>query len=937
MPTKKLTGAPLDPPEREDSPPEGGEKATSRKINVVREAMRLGLDLSALRLDQFAPQDGGHVGTNGVPLGTEDVRRKALETLHLLDEYNRVKLAPSKASLGKQDDLFEGIESLDDFISALDTSKDKGGEKKTEPTQKFRREELADRISELLSEPQVYQLLRQSLTKETERFVAVQPLLSRLHKLRQVQDIAFERIHTLSLESKRTHGKIVGSVQTAIEKLSRLSKEADEEENRLEEEASPLEKGWIASQRLLEYKQQMKKDRFVMTPSRRAILDEMIAKLGSKGRVLLLGSNGTGKTELAAKALKLTSNGYHLVPWQEATTGQDIFGRQEIRRQNGHVESGLRPGPMTRAIEAKGDEPAGVLHDELNLGSLRTIYLLKKLWNSRPGQEVDVPVLDEKRMLPLNYAEVYTANPKDERTSNREEFDAGITRVLGGMNVPFLAQNEQEQIILAKLIDENGVLHLSKSEAQTIRELVAAAVMTQQCFDRAFADLGDEALGEIKKMTGISDLRLTKKFLDPGRLMEMFDTYEQKRAEGMSVADYLSGELKKFLAEFEVEEERNIAIAILKLKGVIAADSTATEPHVQVLKKPGEKPYLLPSELAFVVSCDDELDDSDIEFDQPEISIEDVLATDGAELLEFLNKGSPDGIRAKTRRGVAEALGTSQKTIDRARQIMLEKCGEGHFYGPSELEKTFPGMKIDLKDVPTLPSESEIQRHAALGQALRLRISKAPDGSKLTMQKMHQLLQDEFTKSKDGKVLYSAEDEWKLKSTFFTEEVPELAWGFTSDEVLPNSTGKNHLQQTQLIAEYAKSTLFKSEQMPQEYREAMAELTAQQNEIQQLMSSDWKAAADRLANLKINKLMRATPVETLCDLLVTFRNSDPKKRKRLLEKKLTWTATQSSDGFLVFVGRFAPDGVYVNDWSPDYSHDDLGVVLARKFPRALRT
>jgi hypothetical protein len=933
MPTKKLAGLPQDPPEREDSAVEGGSDRTSKKISLVREAMRLGLDLSALRLDQFAPRDGEHAGTNGAPLGTEEIRRRALETLHLLDEYNRVKLEPSKASLGTKDDLLEGVESLDDFLAALDTSKEKGGEKKAEPQEKYRREELAGRIKELLSEPQVYQLLRQSLTKETERFVAVQPLLSRLHKLRQVQEIAFERIHTLSLESKRQHGKIVGSVQTTIEKLSRLSREAEEEELRLEEEASPLEKGWIASQRLLEYKQQLKKDRFVMTPSRRAILDDMIAKLGSKGRVLLLGSNGTGKTELAAKALKLVSNGYHLVPWQEATTGQDIFGRQEIRRQNGHVESGLRPGPMTRAIEAKGNEPAGVLHDELNLGSLRTIYLLKKLWNSRPGQEVDVPVLDEKRMLPLNYAEVYTANPKDERTSNREEFDAGITRVLGGMNVPFLAQNEQEQIILAKLIDENGVLHLSKSEAQTIRELVASAVMTQQCFDRAFADLGDEALAEIKSMTGISDLRLTKKFLDPGRLMEMFDTYEQKRAEGMNVADYLSAELKRFFAEFEVEEERNIALAILKLKGVLTADSTAVEPHVQVMSKPGEKPYLLPSELAFVVSCDDELDDSDIEFDQPEVSVEDVIATDGAELLELLNTGRSTVIKAAP----IKRLLQSQKAIDRARQMMLEKCGDGHFYGPEELMKAFPGLKLNPKDIPELPPDEEIERHAAQKHTLRLRVSNAPDGSKLTIPKMREVLLQEFARNNDGEVLYNPDADWKRNSTFYTDEVPELAWAFTSDDVLANSTSKNHLQQTQLLAEYAKTTLFKKGQLPPEYQEAIRELEAQQAEIQRLMVSDWKAAADRLAKLKINTLMRGNPAETVQDMLVTFMNSDPAKRKRLLKKMWTWTATQSSDGHLVRVGDFGRDGVLVNDDQPGRSDGGLGVVLSRKFPRTLRT
>jgi hypothetical protein len=40
---------------------------------------------------------------------------------------------------------------------------------------------------------------------------------------------------------------------------------------------------------------------------------------------------------------------------------------------------------------------------------------------------------------------------------------------------------------------------------------------------------------------------------------------------------------------------------------------------------------------------------------------------------------------------------------------------------------------------------------------------------------------------------------------------------------------------------------------------------------------------------------------------------------------------QTSDGPLVFVGEFDPDGVRVNYWFPAYSSDDLGVVLARKF------
>src|SRR3989344_8929593 len=109
MSTKKLTGIPQDPPEREDSSAESGKSETSSNISIVREARRLGFDLSALRLDQFTPEESERPSTNGAPLGTEEIRRKALETLHLLDEYDRVKLEPSKASLGKTND-FQDVE-----------------------------------------------------------------------------------------------------------------------------------------------------------------------------------------------------------------------------------------------------------------------------------------------------------------------------------------------------------------------------------------------------------------------------------------------------------------------------------------------------------------------------------------------------------------------------------------------------------------------------------------------------------------------------------------------------------------------------------------------------------------------------------------------------------------------------------------------------------
>lgn len=915
------------------TPEESGSQTTESRdtIQFIREALRLGFDLSALHLDKFVPRDGEeHPQNAAAPLPTQEVRRKALETLHLLDEYQRVKDKPTDETLGRGDKLLKGVKTLDEFLAALDAGAAQHDHTGENQTMDAGRTQLASRISQLLAEPQVYELLHSSLRREAGRFRSVQPLLSRLHSLRHAQDVAFGQIHALSLASKRQHGKIVGSVENTIGTFARLRREAEAEERRITEGASALGKGWIAAQRLLEYKRQLKVDRFVMTPSRRKLLDEIIPELGSEGRILLLGSFGTGKTELAQKALQIVSGGHHLVPWEERTTLEDVFGKKDFKVSNGEGGSFIRPGPQTRAIRAKDGQPAGVLHDELNRGSLRTIYGLKKFWNSKPGEEVDVPVIDQKERLPVNYAEVYTANPHDERVRDSEEFDAGITRVLGGVNIPFMSEQEQEQIILSKLIDENGVLHLSRSDVQAIRQLVQAAVMMQQCFDRAFGDIGNDAMKEIRNTTGISDLKLTKKFLDPGRLLKMFNTFEQKRAEGVSVADFLGIELKRFLAEFEVEEERNIVLAILKLKRVILADSTATSVRMQIAGQPDEKPYLLPSELGFLIAEGSELVDEDIDFDEDaNVTVDEILATHGQRMVDRLNQQPSGGVEAAVRGPSA-----TTEELKRAKNIMLERAGEeGHFFGPDEILRAFPGAPIALKDIPSLPPVEEIERHAKLKHTLRLRIAASPDGTKLTFQKINALLQPELDKTGEGKVLYSATDSWKLASAFFTDEVPTLSWAFTSDEVLPGSTDKNHLQQTELLADYAKNTLFKNGQMPDEFTQAIVELKEQKNEIQRLMDSDkGEEAAAMLAKLKINKLLRASPVEVLFDLFVTFFNSDPASRKRLLKTMLTWTATLGSDGLLVDLGYFDAWGVRVNGGGPRDSRGDLGVVLSREVP-----
>ena len=262
-----------------------------------------------------------------------------------------------------------------------------------------------------------------------------------------------------------------------------------------------------------------------------------------------------------------------------------------------------------------------------------------------------------------------------------------------------------------------------------------------------------------------------------------------------------------------------------------------------------------------------------------------------------------------------------------------EVMGEGKFFGSASLDTMIPGWSAALEKlriaIPPLPPRAEMERHAKRGDVLRLRVSKAPDGSDLTMKRVNELLQDDFKKKKDGKVLYDATEEWKLKSTFFTKDTPEVAWAFTTDTVLPDSTNKNYLDQTQFLADFLRTQLFKGEKLPKEYEEAIREFESQKAEITKLMGSDWKEAAKKLSALRLNQL-RAAPVEALFDFVQTLRGTADKRRT--LVDKYTWTNKLSSGGHLVGFGFCDSDGAGVGDDPPDYTLGSLGVALSRKFP-----
>ncbi len=258
-------------------------------------------------------------------------------------------------------------------------------------------------------------------------------------------------------------------------------------------------------------------------------------------------------------------------------------------------------------------------------------------------------------------------------------------------------------------------------------------------------------------------------------------------------------------------------------------------------------------------------------------------------------------------------------SLEQAREILGEDV-----LGAEAVEATFG---FSPEDIPPIPfSVKELERAKELNQFLELRIDKTADGQPLDMNKMHELLQPEFTRNNQGKILnsYGQADSW-YKNEDFLKDFPRASWVLVSKDVIPNSLSKNFLQQTEVIANYLKTDIFKGQEMPEVYKEAIEEFEAKKVGIQAILSSNWQEAAKQLSELKINQLTRQLPVETMYDFLMYFKKSG----KRLLESKYTWTYRRASAGLLVLFGSSAADGARVSRWAPDFAFGSLGVAFSR--------
>jgi MoxR-like ATPase len=280
--------------------------------------------------------------------------------------------------------------------------------------------------------------------------------------------------------------------------------------------------------------------------------------------------------------------------------------------------------------------------------------------------------------------------------------------------------------------------------------------------------------------------------------------------------------------------------------------------------------------------------------------------------------------KAETKEPIPETR--LEGTVAEQIEIAVEKLGKENVFGPKEIEKTFG---VRLSEIPEIPfSVEELERAEKIGQMLVLRVDKTKDGKPMSLLAMNDILAKRWEKEKKGGLLNTA-DGWRDAVTGekdFAEVAPRSGWALVSKDLLPDSTSKNYIDQTEVIIKALREKAFKDIEMPEEYEKAIREFESNKDRLTRLMNENWEQAAKELSELKINQLTRQSIQETIYDLAMYY----DARGKRLLPDRYTWSNSRSRRGGLVRLGLFDAKGVGGGGWRPDNRDGDVGVSLARR-------
>lgn len=596
-------------------------------------------------------------------------------------------------------------------------------------------------------------------------------------------------------------------------------------------------------------------------------LQKQIAVSFHQGDPLLIeGGTSIGKTTTVRKMASELGWETHYANLNGATDVEDLMGRY-IPNPHKHTEDDpeyiFADGKVTSGLRVEEGKKKIIILDEFNAAAPNIVIRLHEVLDALQRGENVVLAEDASETVPV---------------------DKNVTKVVALMNPPGKGYFGREPLDPAQL--RRWVYYKAPTDlpddtfSYAVDSLFGVAPETQEASQPSFLESRDVALlpEQLREIPGI------------GEILEKYKEFHRTAKKYVKERKVAADQPQLFTYDDRMEPQRVMNFVASFYNGDI------NETMQQALE------YYYTNKL-----------ESDIDRAQFE------------EIIRHIEYIPPQNTsqRRPLEAGDTPYISRSREREGSASKEQAQRLFGEDFLGPEAVEKAFGIHLVSSEIQPIQFSMEELERAKDLSQMLILRTDKDRNGRPLTIQNMQQTLQGIFDAERKGKVLYPTD--WYKNEDFFKKEVPHPEWALVSKRVLPDSTSKNYLSQTQVIADYLKNSVFAHRPIPADYEAAFTEFERKKYDISALMSSNWQEAARMLSELKLNQLARRSPVEAVYDTLTYFQNRD----QRLLEDAYDWTMSRRADGDLVYAGLFGSEGLNVYASRPGSSGPILGVCLSR--------
>lgn len=460
------------------------------------------------------------------------------------------------------------VEGKADEVLSIVTQEDGGSNLVSESKQRI--QEIEGRLTEVLSHKEVYERYQEGFEHEMG-------VIKQAREVTSLEDLS----EALKLEELRitrkawVKGKRLTTAETTfIQDNAQLQREI---RNRINEVVvDPEVFTTVRVRELQEYQRQLKSDRFAETPSRKELVDRIGTLVAEGKKILLTGETGTGKTELwfhTARELFGTKGQY--VTGRPDLTLYEIYGRTGIGKQeSGERGDVFREGKLTRSFHSRDGKGEPFLWDEFDNTKNEVIMGTKTHLNARPGTTISIQMDGERDYnIGADWAFGATANIKSARYQTRVELDPAIVRMFDeSVRVSYMPADEIYDILLASMLDKRGGLSLTVEDAQdTLAHYVDAIDWIQSAFQGKKIFTNKEQTEFLPARGGATTGKpagLKEAILDPGRALSMLAGYEQAKAKGVSLREYLNEQIFRFIDnENYPEDDRYYLTEIFALKG----------------------------------------------------------------------------------------------------------------------------------------------------------------------------------------------------------------------------------------------------------------------------------------------------------------------------------------------------------------------------------